>query len=225
MENNATATAQNPTEASANQEASATLLASAGSEPGKQTPPAAETQPTTTTTEKPKTETTTTEKPATDAGKPAEVVPEKYEFKAPEGTEYAPEVLESFSAAAKKTKLSQEQAQQLIEEMAPALVARQVDQVKAIHDDWRAAASSDAEFGGDKLAENLGVARKALETFGTPALRSLLDETGLGNHPEVIRVLFKVGKAISEDKFVGGHAPAGASDATKVLYDKTQPQK
>jgi hypothetical protein len=215
-----TATANNPTEAAASTEASATLLATAGNGTGEtqqtqttqtQTPPAAETTATTTTT--------------TETAAPA-AAPEKYAFTAPEGTTYDSEVLEAFTGAAKEANLTQDAAQKLIEKMAPALAARQVDQVKAIHQEWHTASSADKEFGGEKLAENLGVARKALDNFGTPQLRTLLDETGLGNHPEVIRLLFRAGKAISEDKFVGG-APGGkgAVNPAAVLYDKTQTQK
>jgi hypothetical protein len=149
--------------------------------------------------------------------------PEKYTFTAPEGTQYDPEILESFEGAAKEAGLTQDAAQKLIEKMAPAITARQIDQVQAIHQEWRDTSSADKEFGGEKLAENLGVARKALENLGTPELRKLLDDTGLGNHPEVIRLLFRAGKAISEDKFVGGSAAgAGKLNATSVLYDKTQ---
>lgn len=219
---NETATATpNPTDASASAtatEASATLLASASTgTDGKQ-------------------QTQTTETPAATPVKPAAAAttpetkpaaaPEKYEFKAPEGTEYDSEILDAFTGAAKEANLSQDAAQKLIEKMAPAIAARQADQVQAIHKEWLDASTADTEFGGEKLAENLGVARKALDNFGTPDLRKLLDETGLGNHPEVIRFMYRAGKAISEEKFVGGAARGtGATNPANVLYDKTQPQK
>lgn len=211
-----TATANNPTEATASTEASATPLAAASNGTGTtqqtqttqtQTPSGAETTAETT----PTTETKTS------------AAPEKYEFKAPEGTEYDSGILDVFAGAAKEADLTQDAAQKLIEKMAPAIAARQADQVKAIHKEWQDASSADKEFGGEKLSENLGVARKALENFGSPDLRKLLDETGLGNHPEVIRFMYRAGKAISEDKFVGGSA-AGKStpNPANVLYDKTQ---
>ncbi len=211
-----TATATNPTDASATTAAAATLLGT----PESKTAEEQQTQSAQTLTGKPaETTANATTKTETSA---ASVVPEKYEFKAPEGTEYDPEVLDAFSAAARKGGLSQDAAQKLIEEMAPALAARQVDQVQAIHKEWHDASSADKEFGGEKLKENLGVARKALDTFGTPELRTLLDETGLGNHPEVIRMLYRAGRAISEEKFVGGAARGtGAANPANVLYDKT----
>jgi hypothetical protein len=59
------------------------------------------------------------------------------------------------------------------------------------------------------LAENLSVAKKALDAFGSPELRVLLEQSGLGNNPEVIRFMFRAGKAISEDSFVGRSTGAG----------------
>jgi hypothetical protein len=209
----ATATVNPTSEATATvtttTEAPATLLATATSEEGKQTQ-------TTETPAAPATETPAAESktPETKTETKTPAAPEKYEFKAPEGTEYDPGILDAFSSAAKEADLSQEAAQMLIEKMAPALAARQVGQVEAIHKEWLEASSADKEFGGEKLQENLGVARKALDAFGTPELRSLLDTTGLGNHPEVIRLLFKAGKAISEDTFTSGRKVESSGGAT-----------
>lgn len=200
-----TATAQNPTDANASTEAPATLLAAASDGTGEtQQTQTAQTQ-TVTTAETPATETTTTETTA------ASGAPEKYEFTAPEGKAYDPAILESFSGAAKEANLTQDAAQKLIDTMVPTLQARQADQLKAIHQEWQNASTADKEFGGEKLTENLGVARKALDTFATPELRTLLETTGLGNHPEMLRLLYRAGKAISEDKFVGGAAAGGNS--------------
>jgi hypothetical protein len=199
-------------------EASATLLATAGNGTGTQQQPQTTETPAVKTSETPATATTTTETT------PAVGAPEKYEFKAPEGKEFDAGILETFTGAAKEANLTQDAAQKLIEKMGPALAARQADQVQAIYNGWTEASKTDKEFGGEKFAENLGVARKALDTFGTPELRKLLDDSGLGNNPEVIRLLYRTGKAISEDKFVGGNGrgPAAANPAG-VLYDKTPP--
>ena len=208
---NETATAtQNQSEAAAPAvEAPATLLTTVDGEAGKQTPNAETQKPP--ATEKP--EEKPTEKPAGE--KPAApVAPEKYEFKAPEGMEFTPSVLDAYSGVAKKAGLSQEVAQELIDTVTPAIAAAQIEQMKATHKEWTDAATVDKEFGGEKLKENLGVARKALDTFGTPELRTLLDTTGFGNHPEVLRLLFRAGKAISEDTIVRGSAAVNASPQT-----------
>ncbi|HEV2133795.1 MAG TPA: hypothetical protein VGR47_05985 [Terracidiphilus sp.] len=212
-----TATATNSTEANASSEApAATLLATASSGTGT------EQQTQTTQTQPPPAPETAAKKTTTTGTTAASTAPESYTFTAPEGTEYDPEVLGAYAGAAKEAGLTQDAAQKLIEKMAPALAARQVDQVQAIHKEWLDASTADKEFGGEKLPENLGVARKTLEKFGSPELRALLDETGLGNHPEVIRFFYRAGKAISEDKFVGGNVGNTArANPASVLYDKT----
>jgi truncated hemoglobin YjbI len=209
MAETATETATTPTEATTS-EAAGTTLATATDTPAteQQQAPVDGTKPT--TEEKP-----TETKP--------EGAPEKYDFKAPEGKEYDPAVLESFSAAAKEANLTQDAAQKLLEKVAPSLATRQQEQVDAIRNGWLESTKADKEFGGEKLQENLGVARKALESFGSPELRKLLDDTGMGNNPEVIRFMYRAGKAISEDGFVSG-APSSKNtpDPTSILYNNTK---
>lgn len=156
--------------------------------------------------------------------------PEKYEFKAPEGKQYDAAVLEPFSDAAKAANLSQDAAQKILETMAPKLAERMQAQVQAIHTGWLESSKTDAEFGGEKLQENLSFAKKALDMFapknadGTVSgYRKLLDDTGLGNNPEVIRVLVRVGKAIGEDGFVpaGGRPSTSTPSTAELLYGKS----
>lgn len=148
------------------------------------------------------------------------VVPEKYEFKAPDGREFDQGVLEQFSEVAKELKLTQEGAQKVIDKLSNAIAEKQANTLKAAADEWVKSVNADKEIGGDKLNENLSVAKKALEAFGTPELRALLNESGLGNHPEIIRAFFKAGKAISEDRYVPGGIGgfSGAKDPAKSLY-------
>lgn len=152
--------------------------------------------------------------------------PEKYEFTAPEGRQFDAEVLSTFSEIAKELDLSQEGAQKVLDKMAPKMMERQAAQLEAIRTQWADASKSDAEFGGDKIGENLSVAKKALDSFGTNELRTLLNESGLGNHPEIIRFMYRAGKAISEDRYVGSSSgnqsarptPKDFNSAAAALY-------
>lgn len=151
--------------------------------------------------------------------------PEAYEFKSNTGKEFDPEVMTSFSEVAKELNLPQDAAQKMIDKLAPKIQERQQQVIDQVRTDWAQQASSDKEYGGEKLAENLSVAKKALDAFGTPELRSLLNESGLGNNPEVIRFMYRAGKAISEDRFVGGASsgskssgPKNFNDAASALY-------
>ena len=150
--------------------------------------------------------------------------PEKYEFKAPDGVVVDDTTIKSFSEVAKDLNLPQEAAQKILDKVGPAMAQRQAEVIANLNTQWVEGVRSDKEIGGDKLQENLAVAKKAMDTFGTPELRTLLNESRLGNHPEIIRVFYRAGKSISEDKFVagGGGRPNGSKDAAKSLYPNQQ---
>lgn len=153
-----------------------------------------------------------------EAEKKPEGAPESYEFKAPEGVQFDDTVIGAFSEVAKELNLPQDQAQKVLDKVAPVIAARQAEQFQAARTEWAETAKADKEFGGEKLAENLGVAKKALDAFATPELRTLLDQSGLGNHPEVIRMFYRAGKAISEDRFVSGQGGKTAQGDARRLY-------
>lgn len=150
--------------------------------------------------------------------KAAPKAPEKYEFKAGDGQTYDAEVMGAFADAARELDLSQDDAQKVLDKVAPVMAARQAQALEAMRNEWTESSRSDKEFGGDKLPENLAVAKKAMDQFGTPELRTLLNESGLGNHPEVIRLLYRAGKAISEDSRVvtGGQGTPLATTAQRM---------
>jgi hypothetical protein len=167
-------------------------------------------------------ETTTTTQQTQQAA--ATKAPESYEFKAPEGREFSPEVIAKFSEVAKDADMSQEQAQKVLDGLAPAFAAREEAIAAAAKEAWTKEAQTDAEFGGAKFDENLGIARKAMNTFGSPALRQLFDDSGLGDHPEIIRAFYKAGKAISEDRFVNGTtAPSAPQSVAQRMYPNMNP--
>lgn len=149
--------------------------------------------------------------------------PEKYDFKPQEGQSFDDGVIGAFSEVAKELNLPQDAAQKVLDKMGPVLQERQMAQVQAASTEWAGSAKADKEFGGDKLPENLALAKQALDTFGTPELRTLLEKSGLGNHPEVIRVFYRTGKAISEDRFVGGKAQGAPESVAQRMYPNMNP--
>lgn len=148
-------------------------------------------------------------------------VPEKYDFKPPEGMEFDEETINLYAEAAKEAGLSQEKADIILGKIAPHLAQQQIKAVEKASAEWEAASRADPEFGGDKLNENLSVAAKAIEQFATPELKTLLNESRLGNNPEVIRLFYRVGKAISEDGFVSATGAPQTSDA-RALFPNTK---
>lgn len=159
-----------------------------------------------------------TTKQVDDKGQQHEGAPEKYEFKAPEGQQFDDAILSAYSDVARELNLPQNAAQQVIDRVAPVLQARQIEQIAAVQTAWAEEARSDKEFGGDKLDESLGVAERALETFGSPRLKELLRTSGIGNHPEIIRAFYRVGKATGGDSVVSGQGGATAQHDARRLY-------
>ena len=166
--------------------------------------------------------------PAAPAAEPAPApagAPEKYDFKAPEGQAFNEGVIAKFGETAKSLNLPQDAAQKILDEVAPAIQASNMKALNEFYadiggmpDTWKASVEADKEIGGPKLAENLAVAKKALD-LGGPGLKAVLDKTGLGNHPDVIKWAFKVGSSLSEDKFISGGSGSNVpTDAASKLY-------
>lgn len=163
-----------------------------------------------------------------EGNKPAEGAPEKYDFKFDEGKTVDAGILDVYSEVAKELNLTQDAAQKMLSKLAPVIEGKQLQQIEAVKNEWTQASVADKEFGGDKLQENLQVAEKALSTFGTDQLRALLKDSGLANNPEVIRFMYRTGKAISEDSFVSGNkgqktkGPMTFNDHAAALYSNQQ---
>lgn len=138
----------------------------------------------------------------------------------PEGQAVDEMVLQAYADAVQELNLPQDQAQQVLDRMAPVLAGRQAQMLSDARESWAQEAASDKEFGGARLQQNLAVARRAMDAFGTPALKELLNASGLGNHPEVIRAFYRAGKAVSEDSMIRGTGGVAASDESmeKRLY-------
>lgn len=151
-----------------------------------------------------------------------EGAPEQYaDFNTPEGYELNEALNSEFVEVAKSMNLTQEQAQAIIDMDAKRALG-DVETAKAewktTTDAWAASLQNDAEMGGAKYEQSLALANKAIDNFGTPELRTFLDESGLGNHPELLRAFHKVGNAISEDRMVSGE---GGDASTRPFYSNS----
>lgn len=159
-----------------------------------------------------------------------EGAPEAYALTAPEGFTLDAESLAVAEPIFKELNLSNDQAQKLMpvaaefaKRIQTAGQQQVLSQVVAQRKAWAAEAEADSEIGGANWTASQGTAAKALDTLGFEkgsAFRNLLDESGLGNHPDMIRAFVRVGKAISEDSdFVRGDGGAQIKRSREeVLY-------
>lgn len=80
-----------------------------------------------------------------------------------------------------------------------------------LKEQWATEAKADPEFGGAKLDGNLAQISKLIDQVGTPKLREVMDITGAGNHPEMIRFLTKVAVLATESKMLPAGSPPDAA--------------
>lgn len=90
-------------------------------------------------------------------------------------------------------------------------------------DEWRAASEkelrADKEFGGENYDKNFAIAVKGLEAIGSPELRELLETTGIGNSPVLVRAFHKVGQLVADAPIATAAQPAqSAKSAAARMY-------
>lgn len=160
----------------------------------------------------------------------ADKVPEEYaEFKVPDGMQMDKTMLAEALPIFKEMGLSQAKAQKLVDlystKIGPAFVKAQTEAWNTQKESWKGECKADKEIGGSKFDASVADAVRALNTIGTPELKKVFDDYGLGNHPEFVRVFARMAKHMKEDSLelsdkggASGEHPIDA--AAKVLYDK-----
>ncbi|WP_225786063.1 hypothetical protein [Pseudomonas sp. Marseille-P9655] len=152
------------------------------------------------------------------------VVPEAYAFKdLPEGYAMTDEQLAEVSPLFKELGLTQEQANKLVAfDAKRALAAEQagLEQRQGLVTGWEKSLREDAAFGGANFDANVGVAQKALAQFGTPELSTMLKESGLGSHPEVVRLFHRIGQQLAEGQLHSGSGNNTRKSDAEVFYGK-----
>lgn len=148
--------------------------------------------------------------------------PESYAaFKVPDGAQMNDAGLQAFGEFARELDLTQDAAQTMLDKLAPAMAKRQAEQLTELKAQWNATLAKDAELG---KPENRAIAKTALDKFGTPELQQFLTDSGLIDHPELVRAFYNAGKAISPDTVVvGRQTQAAGPSAAQRLFPNMNP--
>lgn len=145
-----------------------------------------------------------------------------FELNLPESSVLTKTDLERIVADAKARGLSKEEAQKLVErdsETVKSYVSRQDEAYKRAQVEWLEKTKSDKELGGENLQKTADHAKRVLDRFGSQELKDALNETGLGNHPELIRVFARIGKLMANDSLVAGQNSSGEKKSiANLLY-------
>lgn len=143
--------------------------------------------------------------------------PDDYkDFELPEGMELNEDLLKEAAPLFSELGLTKEQAQKFVD-----LQAKQVQSQVEAHtkqvSEWTEAVKNDKELGGEDFDKNIGVAKLGIEKVGSPELKELMDNYGIGSHPEVVRAFYKIGKLVQEDNPESG---ARVSNTQKSVVER-----
>ena len=159
-----------------------------------------------------------------DKGKGGDPV-EYTDFNLPVGMEMDKEALDAFVPLAQKHNLSQVEAQEMVDLQANAVTRFSKAQTDAWADrqaGWVRSAEEDKEYGGKNYDASVMIAKSAMRQVGGSDLVAALNETGMGNHPELIRFFYLVGVAIGEDNLDFGGVNTGGG---KTLAERMFPNQ
>lgn len=146
----------------------------------------------------------------TEGAKPA--VPEKYEFTMPDGIELDAGLASKFDPVARELELSQDKAQKIATLYAEHRQAEAIAQQEAWNaqvESWATDAKKDPELTAGGFDANLAHANAAFAKYADAEVKALMLDSGFGNHPAVLRMFARMGKALGED----GATPAGTDPA------------
>ena len=155
--------------------------------------------------------------------------PEQYEdFSAPEGLTYDEQIIGSFKDVAKELNLSQKQAQLLLDKCAPVIAQRQVDQIKAVSEQWVERTKTDKEIGGESWTRAASDIARVRDKFGVnpdgkmdPDIQEFM-QTPIGNHPGLLKLLARVGRAFGEADFPKGSVDRDGKVTPTDFYESAR---
>lgn len=155
--------------------------------------------------------------------------PEQYEeFKAPEGLSYDDQFMGTFKDVAKELNLSQKQAQHLLDKCAPVLAQRQVEQIKAVSKQWEERTKTDKEIGGENWTRASSDIARVRDKFGVnadgkmdPDIQEFM-QTPIGNHPGLLKLLARVGRAFGEGDFPRGDVAKDGKVSPAQFYESAK---
>ena len=151
-----------------------------------------------------------------------------YELKLPKDSQLSEADQKRLTEYAKKQGLKKEAAQELLDAEETArkgYIESAVKERQKLLDSWVKETKNDKEIGGDNYNATVEQAKRVVKRFGTDEFVKELDESGYGNHKEVLRIFSRIGKAMDDDSFVegkGGNEDKEEKSVAEKFYGKTK---
>jgi|WetSurMetagenome_2_1015567.scaffolds.fasta_scaffold263859_1 hypothetical protein len=148
----------------------------------------------------------------------AKGVPDKYEFKLPDGMTLEPETVNRVTPAFKAEGLTQKQAQ--------AMMDLWISEQKVMDDNKAVAFKNFLDTSAKETMAALGANAKTelayvakVKTMLSPETLEILNASGMGNQKSFILDLAKIGRMFSEEKLVDtGRSVPATKDPADILY-------
>lgn len=153
--------------------------------------------------------------------------PEQYDYKEvlPEGMELNQEMTTKFNEIASNLDLSQKGASELMSLAIELTQQTQQNIAEAYKQnletkkaDYAKSLKVDKELGGAKLNDTLKTATLAYNKFASDEIKDILAQTGLDNHPGVVRIFHELGKQMENDNIHSGNPVSEKKNHAQVMY-------
>jgi hypothetical protein len=163
-----------------------------------------------------------------DEGTASGSTPTEISLEAPEGSSLGEDYVSSLADFARENGLSQEAAQAMLDREVGASQEAQRAREQAIATEqqkWRDTVQSDKEIGGDRFAESTQLARKVIHKYGSDELIQELNDSGYGDHPELVRLLVRIGREMSDDTLLTGKISSPVDSQPKSAEEIMYPDE
>lgn len=144
-------------------------------------------------------------------------VPEAYKFELPEGRTLDAKAAELAAPVFKELGLSQEAASKVVA-VHDSLVRASEEALQTAIAEQNAQWVKESKEAKDINTE---VAQKALGKFGSKELTQYLKDSGLGNHPHLLRMMTKIGLTIKEDTVIPGQTEQKPDPLSRIYNHPT----
>lgn len=156
-----------------------------------------------------------------DENKPEDSEAVEYKLKLEENSLLDNSHVEQVTDWAKEHNLSNEQAQELLSWQEKSL-SNWIEANQKLHEEevksWRDQVINDETMGRQHLKQTVADARGFVKKFGSPEFIKMLDDTGYGDHPEVVRMFAMAGAAMNDDSLVMPKAHVTTKPIEEVFY-------
>ncbi len=168
-------------------------------------------------------------------------LPTYEEFKAPEGFTLDAEQLGNFTKSLAefelKTKADHAEVQALGQQLVERYATEQKKSIETYNTslldafekqkgDWRESFEKDPEIGGNRKDTTINAALEFIKTHGgteeqKKEIHQLMDQTGVGNHPAILRLFAKAMSAMSEGRPLPASRPVMQKSKLEKFYGNT----